>query len=310
MSDKTRGSGPDEHLHDEIRENFEAIHGSTEDFSKRAVGSLFDEPEPAEAEAKPAPTSRLVPDPEKQYAEYIQTAQADMRREQERNRAAKEKAIKERDEQLDELTEISRRKTAVPRKKPADAEEHEGHTEARHPTRTMPPINVRNVASVAIFLVLIIFVVLVWQINSTRSRLAAANDQIAALQQQVVGLNSQRTEDVGRISSLEAERDRLLAAQSPNEPETTTPDPDAPYDEDTTEPDTDTDTATTVPGDRPHTVVDTITGNRLYTVQPRDTFWSIAVAFYGNGQRHTDILAANNMRVEDLRYGMTIIIPD
>ncbi len=49
---------------------------------------------------------------------------------------------------------------------------------------------------------------------------------------------------------------------------------------------------------------------RTYTVQPKDTLWSIAVRQYGNGQKWRDIAAANNI-VDPARLpvGATIVLP-
>ncbi len=51
-------------------------------------------------------------------------------------------------------------------------------------------------------------------------------------------------------------------------------------------------------------------GDRTYTVQPNDSYWSIAQKVYGNGTRYTLILQANNLTEKSkLRVGLVLIIP-
>ena len=49
---------------------------------------------------------------------------------------------------------------------------------------------------------------------------------------------------------------------------------------------------------------------RLYTVQPGDTLWSIAAARLGNGTRHVEIQRLNNLTTTILRTGQTLRLPD
>jgi len=52
-------------------------------------------------------------------------------------------------------------------------------------------------------------------------------------------------------------------------------------------------------------------GNRFYIVQAGDTFWSIAMRIYGDGERYVDILEANNIsEAGQIIVGMKLIIPD
>ncbi len=49
---------------------------------------------------------------------------------------------------------------------------------------------------------------------------------------------------------------------------------------------------------------------RLYTVQPGDTLWAIATAFYGDGTRYPEIVAANDIEDPNLIYpNQVFIIP-
>ena len=49
-----------------------------------------------------------------------------------------------------------------------------------------------------------------------------------------------------------------------------------------------------------------------YKIRKGDTLWSLAVRFYGDGQRYADLLAANRGTLanpNDMRVGSTIVIP-
>ncbi len=51
-------------------------------------------------------------------------------------------------------------------------------------------------------------------------------------------------------------------------------------------------------------------GETTYTIQKKDTLWSIATRLLGNGQRYRDILAANpGLDAKKLAVGQTIKIP-
>jgi len=290
-----------------VQEDFEERYGSTDDFSKRAVGSLFDDDNDKDAADDadgisepymPVNTSgtRLGTDPDKQYAQYLKTAEANLHRERERKQAVKEKAIRNREEQLAEFSEAAKRRKPKP-------------AAGTRPQSGGSSINFRNVAAIAFILLLVVLVILVWQLNATRSRLAAANEQNDALELQMADFNNLRIANEGqahRITELEEENARLLAQDT----DTTDPgengtDGGAEGGETAQTPSTGSGTGTGVPS----TVTDAA-GNRLYTVRQGDTFWSIAVAFFGNGNRYRDILSANGLTDPGgLQAGTTIIIP-
>ncbi len=49
-----------------------------------------------------------------------------------------------------------------------------------------------------------------------------------------------------------------------------------------------------------------------YRIRKGDTLWSLAVRFYGDGQRYADLIAANQTTIidpSDMRIGSTIVIP-
>jgi LysM repeat protein len=67
------------------------------------------------------------------------------------------------------------------------------------------------------------------------------------------------------------------------------------------------------PAQNPGTTPTSITlkpGDRTYTVQPNDSYWSIAQKMYGNGSKYNLILQANNLTEKTkLRVGSVLIIP-
>ncbi len=67
------------------------------------------------------------------------------------------------------------------------------------------------------------------------------------------------------------------------------------------------------PAQNPGTTPTSITlkpGDRTYTVQPNDSYWSIAQKVYGNGSKYKLILQANNLTEKTpLRVGSVLIIP-
>lgn len=67
------------------------------------------------------------------------------------------------------------------------------------------------------------------------------------------------------------------------------------------------------PAQNPVTTPTSITlkpGDRTYTVEPGDSFWSIAQKVYGAGSKYTLILQANNLTEKTpLRVGAVLIVP-
>jgi len=122
---------PENNALGELRDGFDEIYGNFEGFSKRAVGSLFDDdndvgsekdasiPVVAPKEPRPVRKSPSRPvgsggsfgrdaDPDEDYARYIRTAEKANRMEQERQRVDKEQAIMEREEKLGDNSRTAR----------------------------------------------------------------------------------------------------------------------------------------------------------------------------------------------------------
>ncbi|MDR2183502.1 MAG: LysM peptidoglycan-binding domain-containing protein [Clostridiales bacterium] len=358
----------------ELREGFDEIYGNLEGFSKRAVGSLFDDDKgkkpvekyeraadrgssrpkrPSRAQSaerlsragesedildlsekptkieKPARTERPgfahEPDPDEEYARYIRTAEQANRTEQEKQRADKQQALIERDEKLSEVSYISRRReeTAMRNRdmEKTDLYAHKsrgGNMEANFGGRRL---NVRNVAAVGAFLALVVCAVLTWQMLAARSDLAAANERLedlSAIEQELGSLRIAYNGQTGIISQLNAQladyQERLQTWENVLGPITGTPGAENGENGDPAEGHGD-DPVTPPPpaaGDLPYTTINP-QGQRVYTVQPNDTVWSIAFRIYGDGTRYAEILAANNMtsaQAAGMTVGTILVIPD
>ena len=337
LSDKKRGEYSSDKMDDKKQENFEEKYGSTESFSQRAVGSLFSDDIPSDKPAKeraeerrtaemrppyeysrsgPGAPRRPEPDPDKEYATYIESTERANRLEQERARAAKEEAILERDRKLNEkISEITgrseRRYVETPRTETPERDEEEYRGTGRKP---MPPINIRNVAAIVFIVFLIIISVFVWQVTSLRSQLNQANTEIETFSgqlEELVRLRLRNAEMESEITSKDAEiarlEDALAFSLGTTEP-AYTPGEMTEENEETTEPPP----AVQTPADLPHTTINA-QGQRVYTMQQGDTLWNIALRVYNDGTRWTDIMTANNLteaQLPNLGAGTVLIIPD
>ena len=344
----------------ELREGFDEIYGNMDGFSKRAVGSLFDDDEnssekadkpknpPRNSSSRPARPSReesaerlgrigmhdeeppsrpsrpersgsthtRESDPDEAYARYIRTAEQANRIDQERQRADKQQALMERDEKLNEVSYISRRREDTTSR----AKVMEETDLYAYKNRGDRQLNLRNIAAIGAFLVLVVMALLTWQMLSARSQLAVANDRLDTLETLEQENSSLRIENNGLendISLLNAEiadlEERLeiqvniLGAINPG----TSNDENGAA---TAENGGATEVTQTQPtaGDLPHTTLNA-QGQRVYTVQPGDTMWSIAMRVYNDGSRYGDILTANNMtaaQAAGLAVGAVLVIPD
>jgi len=344
LSDKRNEEYSSDIMDDKKQENFEEKYGSTESFSQRAVGSLFGDENSTERpvkermpkESRPvemrppyeysrsrAGTShRREPDPDKEYATYIESTERANRLEQERVRAVREEAILERDRKLNEkISEITGRgerryvETHRPENPPVrDAEEY-----IRVGRKPNPPINIRNVAAIVLIIFLMIISIFVWQVTSLRGQLNQANAEIYAFGGQLVEMERLRlrydemesqimlqNEEIERLEIALEFSQGTSAGPGHNAGETEGNNEDAGGTEVAGPPDLQT------PANLPHTTINA-QGQRVYTMQQGDTLWNIAVLIYGDGTRWMDILAANNLteaQVPALGAGTVLIIPD
>ena len=344
----------------EIREGFDEIYGNIEGFSKRAVGSLFDDdekksepkdimddaPKPRHSTRPSRPDraeSSSVPDrpdkfdrpdrsvrperfdrpesPDETYERYIRSAEKANRAEEDKRRASKEQALFERDRKLGEVSYLSKTRDESKSKARAMEETDLYMSKNRGGGRQ---INIRNIAAVAIFFMLIVCVVLTWQMLSARAELSAMledNERVIELEQENSSLRIENNGQASTISQLNMQIEDLeerLDAWESIFGTGASADAAAPNgDSDTDAPGSDNGAAAQAPsqpvaGDLPYTTRNAA-GERVYTFQQGDTLWSVAVRVYGNGGRFHDILRANNLteaQASVLPPGTILIIPD
>ena len=231
----------------ELRDGFDEIYGNIEGFSKRAVGSLFDDDENDysnevytrdEASTRdvladkindrehgrpsrtvgpanpPSPYGRDT-DPDEDYAMYIRTAEKANRMEQEKHRVGREQAIIERDEKLSDISHISRRREEPEPIKRINIEEKNSYVPSKPnkpQNRGRRMVNVRNLAAVGAFLMLAVCALLTWQWLSAQSELSAANERLeglASLESDVNRLNMANNELENIVARLENENLQL-----------------------------------------------------------------------------------------------------
>jgi len=242
---------------------------------------------------------KWTPDPEEQYAKYLESAAETNRRETERKAAEKQKAIDLREEQLAELSAIVRKD-----KPSKGADKHH----PKHPAKTgSRPLNVRNIAAVGLGITLVVFVVLILLINSSRSDLAEAQDRIAQLETEIEGIvaiNNNLAQQLADYQSrLQAQGQTTVGGASPDD--TTTDDT---TDDTNGSDETESGDETQAVANFPNTIINAA-GQMVYTAQPGDNFFAIALRFLGDGSRYPEILAINGLTSTVLRAGDTIIIP-
>jgi len=307
------------------------------DFSRHMVGSLFDEEKTEETSvantntpldndeesekqegikkaATPPPYRGMKQaDPDEEYARYIEATLRAAREEEERKAAAKEAAIQHREAQLDELSSISKKTpekkantTPTPLPQPSTpAAPARGQQQAKQ--REKATLNMRNILTLGLFVVLVAFCIFIWQILAISNQLSSANSEIALLraapnQEQTLlaenaALNSQ-------VAQLQASIDNYRAIIDNQQDQISNPDANGGNNE--------TQAGTTqqqTPSGDPYTTRDA-QGRRVYTVRPGDTMWNIAQRTLGDGSRYTEILAANNMTSPAVVVDSTLIIPE
>ena len=307
---------------DEIRGSFEDLYSDMENFSKRAVETLFDDESketrleddaPGSDRVRPVLAYHKEADPDEEYAAYIKTAQKANRIELERTKANREKAIADRDEKLDGISQIPRRRGESAIRNDAgegDMYVDDGNARLR--------INVRNIAAVGVFLLLIVFVILTWQMVSARSRLTAANDRIAELEAENADLlylqmSRDEADDAAGVDYFDGDSEYDYGEGADN----LDGDPEYDYGVGTgltanDAPGVQTNGAPGTHGDLPPNTTINAAGQRVYTVQPGDSLWGIAVMFFGDGGRFLDIYHTNDniTDADNIPHGEDIIIPD
>lgn|GEM_PF-3624964 len=292
------------------------------DFSRHMVGSLFDE-ETTEAEdegekqegikkaATPPPYRGMKQtDPDEEYARYIEATLRAAREEEERKTAAKEAAIQHREAQLDELSAISKK---APEKKPntptpppqpsTPAAPTRGPQQAKQ--RGKATLNMRNILTLGLFVVLVVFCIFIWQILAINNQLSSANSEIALLRaapSQEQTLLAENATLNSQVAQLQASIDNYRAIIDSQQNVTYTPDANEGNQAGSTN-------QQQTPSGDPYTTRDA-QGRRVYTVRQGDTMWNIAQRTLGDGSRYTEILAANSMTNSAVVVDSTLIIPE
>ena len=236
---KAAGGPPEGDALGELRDGFDEIYGNIEGFSKRAVGSLFDDDDedyskevyqrdeapppplplhrdeapgrPSRPDRPPSPYGREA-SPDEDYARYIRTAEKANRMEQEKHRVDKELAIIERDEKLSEISYISRRREEPVAKSKSAADANNPYMSNTPQNRGRARVNVRNLAALGAFLMLAVCAVLTWQWLSAQSELSAANqrlEELADLEAEVAELSAANDELESTVARLENENSAL-----------------------------------------------------------------------------------------------------
>ena len=286
-----------------------------------------------EEEERYRPAKSIRPkkdDPEAEYQEYLKQLQSENRRAEAKERRERERAQAEMDEKL----------AYLPKKKPPSSRSQPPVDEHRErpprPPQDRPPqkkrplresdvyrrppeenfaLNARHIAAGGIVLVLIIFVFLIFQVNSANSALAQMQEENEDLARRTQGYDQARINLIElqqENTRLQQENDTLLAQLHGNYPnqneeadgEETSEDGDY-----TAQTGTDTEpiVQTTPPPTAP---TNQAGGNRTHTVAAGETLWRIAELTLGNGNLYSAIIAANPaINPNELHEGTVLIIP-
>ena len=200
MSDKKE-------IDNEMIDNFEEKYGTTEDFSKRSVSSLFDDDMPRRPEDASRRPAFLEPDPEAEYARYMEMARENMRHEAKRKEKKQQAAIDQREEALEEFSQAIGKRP----RRPKPITESDVYVYKERPPAG-PRLNMRNIADIGLFAVLSIFAVLVWQLTASAGRVSYANAQIAEMNYELLELRGYRVQIESlntQIAELQMDNDRL-----------------------------------------------------------------------------------------------------
>jgi nucleoid-associated protein YgaU len=161
--------------------------------------------------------------------------------------------------------------------------------------------NRKAMVAVGGFVVIAIFSFLVFKINAVNGELTTATELLAENASKIEDYQSLRIENDGLQQQLRALQAELAAAESAVPAENGG---EAAPDAEGTQAPTDA-TAAPNAGDEPSAASGT-----TYIVKPGDTFWSIAVDIYGDGNKSTAIMSNNNITTDtDLKIGAELLLP-
>ena len=290
-------------------------------FSKSAVGSLFDEPPKRESRAhkisdilrEGEPEPRRMPSRErvtrpktqdeedKEYNEYIEKQRVaavvdEVRKEQARNQARAEiesKLAVSRKPQNKKPPQGYSQRVRYGQPQRRAVQESDVNRYPRQSRAQSPVISLRHISAAAIAIVLVVFVVLVFQINRANASIVRLEEELLAY----IGVTQQLSLYQLENAQLRAELAALTA-----QPEAITP-PAGQYE--TADDPTDTEDPTT--GSGPYTGQG---GNPQHVVQAGETLRLIASNRLGDPNRYTEIMAANNItNPNHIEVGDVLTIP-
>ncbi|MCL2169496.1 MAG: LysM peptidoglycan-binding domain-containing protein [Defluviitaleaceae bacterium] len=278
------------------QEIFEKKYGNVENFSRQKVGSLFDpEPEPEPI----VPTyKRSGKKAEDEYEAYLSSASEENRRLAQKNQVAQEEAKRHIDSQLEDFPKSGRRMPVERDNSTYEQERVEVSRISRTTTgekKSMPPLNMRNIMALALFVVLLVFAVMVWQMASLNSRLNAAISDLDELQE-AYDLR------YGMYNDAQAYIYGIAQGTTPNVATETT----APQDDDYEYPDA----TSPAEGVAETTTLPPQAALRTHTVAPGETLSSITRHFFGGLARMQEIIELNSIPDPDnLPVGTVLTIP-
>ena len=286
------------------KEIFEEKFGNMENFSRQAVGSLFEDDKPqtdpheTPEPAKP-PYKRINKNAEAEYEAYLNSASAENQREMAKRQAEKEAAIARRESHLSELpksrkqleeefTDLDLEKVEVSRISQAAGNRN------RQVNKAWPPLNYRNIAAAGLAVFLVILMLMVWWLVSMNSRLNNATTELDelqgrndALELEIAGLEME-LEQLGTPGHMQNQNQENPLHTQPQE--TTTAAPDS------------TPAAQTTPAPQQ--------GPIIHVVQPGETLSAISRIHFGDTSRVADIQALNNIAdPDDIGAGNELMIP-
>jgi len=298
---KTRDESNDSNINNDTQGDFDEKYDSTDDFLKRSVSSLFDDIPSAKPTGTPSTADKLprLPrfnaDPEEEYAKYLQSAEKHNRNELQRKVAAKEETQAHHEQELAQFSSDVGKHRSYADPSPAPEYSYGG---GKPQKRNLPPINLRNIVALGLFVVLIIFVLLVWQLISANNRSAAAESTIAEYLEELLELRDLPV----IIEGLNTTISELRAANTSLQNELATANTSGAIED----PDNQDETpggAASPPSNQG--------SQRTYTVQAGDSgLMAIAASQLGDGSRWREIMELNNMPNDTITPGQELILPD
>jgi len=284
------------------KEIFEEKFGNMENFSRQAVGKLFDEEKKEETDTAQPPYKRMSRSAEAEYEAYLNSASAENRREMLKKKAEKDAALALRESHLSELPKS--RKQAEEQVLDKELERAEVYAISQvgknkiKPEQTkkpVPPLNYRNIAAAGLAFFLLLLAVMIFWLASMNSRLQNSTNQVEEMQ----GIQNALELEIADLAW------QLELAQATTLPAVTLPD--VTYNEDENDNGEDSQAGDTQQG---QATTQAPAGPRIHVVEPNQTLWAINAIYFGNVNRIADIMALNNIaNADEIGAGDELFIP-